>query len=843
MALIDLRSYIVASASHGTWLEPENEQQTKTAARLILRWQGDTVVLQGQLRVRVSLQSENLTYTSSALLGDTSMSWATGGASPGDTIPLPAAVGTVQSNTVYSYVLEVPAGQVWPFEFQEVFHRVGNNFGMRLVIEPAIDLAPATQPLTDLPCDFAVANQPNVAQFFPAACEPCPPGTAIGLPPGGPALGIPVADGGCIRPRFFNGMFITKEDMETEQRYFRLKSRLHNRAQGEGVVWGFNVGKAGNQVCVLPGYGVDCCGNDLTLTSVYRVDIATLLRDPAAIALPANVSNQFIGNLDLTNGFNSFFGFNSFSNFSNANQAQGARMHLLLEYVECPSDPRPVHADPCAGTASRCEMSRIRESVRLRLVPPRDLPVNGPLKTFLERVAALRALHPLPADPATIGAAEPEFPFVLRLEWDEAGGGRQTRDYRPDVDALPMVFDAATATNIRIWPSMDGPFLFTGGSIVLQFPGGGDTVIGDLVPRLDFEAPVATINPGTYPASFNYTIVDWRVQTIVEPAQGTVYGGKLDLEIEVADTEIRLKQRSGNNAEVLVLESPVGDPPCEGEPCLPPGADAVLPHLPWLHDDPVHPDRAGDPKALILAALGAWLTKIMAAHEAGTDEEDWSSRRLLATTLYEAVWLLFYGIEQGDDTADTQEALRNLFRDWCEAFLYKGPMCKGAPHGVVIGCTTVTAGSIGDIDPFGGRRWVMHYPLLSHWTTQLGMAPLDVMASRMLSSLCCVASQPSIGTVPKLLGGIVMETGGCFLTFGPPDEVADKLRDREQIVITQTKTVTFAELVVRFIGALGEDPAVKPDAGATLNGVRYTLGSPMNERVLSLVCVIEEGGE
>src|SRR5205823_6496212 len=94
-----------------------------------------------------------------------------------------------------------------------------------------------------------------------SACEPCN-GSVIGLPPpGSVALVTPPADGGCVRTRFFNGMFITREDLETEQRYHRLKSRLHNRAAGAGVVWGLGVGRQGDRVCVLPGYAVDCCAS------------------------------------------------------------------------------------------------------------------------------------------------------------------------------------------------------------------------------------------------------------------------------------------------------------------------------------------------------------------------------------------------------------------------------------------------------------------------------------------------------------------------------------------------------------------------------------------------------
>ena len=484
--LVDLRNHIVTKA--GTWTDaallagqqpPFTLADTFTASKLMLRWSNDTLMLAGPLRIRVSFQSENVTYPVS--FDPTSTNWYTPHANPaktpaenaaeaaaaaagsgggGSTYPgvyieevaphanlVPGALG-VHSSTVYSYVLDIPAAQAWPFRFREdeMMRKLGTNFGYRVIVEPAFD-TPVSVGVrgNDLPCDFASVAEPDTGRFFPAACEPCPPGASIGLPPLGPTLGIPAADGGCVRPRWFNGQFITREDLETEQRYFRLKGRLQNRAMGDGVVWGFAVGKAGNQICVMPGYGVDCCGNDLTLSSVYRVDIATLLRDPAALAgysvpkghelpAPAPLATDALANpamgmaAPIRAGRAGRAGMVALdrSCFEPArfDPRRGVRMHLLLEYVECPSDPRPVHSDPCAGTANRCEMSRIRETVRLRLVPPRDYPIQGPLKNFLDRVAALRVAHPL-TEQITPVPAPAAAPFRFRLTLITAQGEQE----------------------------------------------------------------------------------------------------------------------------------------------------------------------------------------------------------------------------------------------------------------------------------------------------------------------------------------------------------------------------------------------------------------------------------
>ena len=247
-----------------------------------------------------------------------------------------------------------------------------------------------------LPCDFAVANRPGSGRFFPVGCEPCSPTAVVASPSlQGPALLVPAARGGTVRTRYFTGMFVGREDLETDQRNVRLKRALMNRAMGQGVVWGLGVGLDGDGICVLPGYGVDCCGNDLILSQIYRVEGGSLLRDPAAQAILATPGPQ--------------------------------RLHLVLEYFECPEAPRPIHGDPCA-TDARCEPSRMRETVRLRLAPPCDVDDSGPIKDFLDEVEQIRgavaavgvaAPAPVPAPAAALPA--PRVPFAVAIDQPIAG--------------------------------------------------------------------------------------------------------------------------------------------------------------------------------------------------------------------------------------------------------------------------------------------------------------------------------------------------------------------------------------------------------------------------------------
>jgi hypothetical protein len=89
------------------------------------------------------------------------------------------------------------------------------------------------------------------------------------------------------------------------------------------------------------------------------------------------------------------------------------------------------------------------------------------------------------------------------------------------------------------------------------------------------------------------------------------------------------------------------------------------------------------------------------------------------------------------------DALQRLFQAWCRALLYPGPKCLCEPHGVVIGCALVSGGTIQSIDPWGGRRWVVHYPLLAYWGQQFGITPPDALASKFFDFICCIGHLPA----------------------------------------------------------------------------------------------------
>jgi hypothetical protein len=157
---------------------------------------------------------------------------------------------------------------------------------------------------------------------------------------------------------------------------------------------------------------------------------------------------------------------------------------------------------------------------------------------------------------------------------------------------------------------------------------------------------------------------------------------------------------------------------------------------PFLHEDPAHPGQAIDWKVILVAAAYSLLA--MQEQSGGNAQQS-----AIAKALYLYVAILVFGKGHSiDDYVRLTKAILCLLKEWCCALLYPGPVCTEDPHGVVIGCATIRGSRLVDVDPWGGRRWVVHYPLLSYWGHQFGLVPLDVFASRLFGLICCVSRLP-----------------------------------------------------------------------------------------------------
>jgi hypothetical protein len=663
---------------------------------------------------------------------------------------------------LWSYEVSIPAGHTWSYDVKQLAgYRVGANRGCRVVIRKRRPRpSTPTQSSADLPCNYAVDNLPDTGRFFPSGCEPCGNAPVRPVAPEcGPRVDVPLASGGCVRPRFYNGMAIAREDLETELRYLRLKLKLHNRAAGAGVVWGLDTALRGSRVVVGPGYGVDCCGNDLTVTCDYAVDTQALLRDPAICR-------------DIRHGQTCFA--------------------LLLEYVECPQDPRPVHGNGCSPHLASCEYSRIRETVRLRLVPPRELPENA-IQAFYQRVvvaskdtttavkaaATSETWQPAPLDtaipwnvrvstaqgapatrvlqPSTTSAVEDILPLekpnhaitvtitlgsgvrvVSGLIKNDAGGNLPLQ--APSV-TFPSISSKPSTITVD-WETTNGNHL-RGSTVINLTPEGGDYTIGVIRDIANANAYIY-FPPGVLPAVGSTLSLLGPTGSVIGRLRVTKHtGGQTEAKAIEATTQALMRRGmqvatgSGPGLRIAVAQSAVevavtatGLPCCGGTCCAPTPELSSLEGL----------------RLLILALLYGKLVQLAAQTHGAVAS---SMKRRHKTSDHQALIMLRLLANalklSRTGLAAFETAAVELYQAWCAAGIYEGPVCRSELDGVIIGCATIKAGDICAIDALGGRRWVVHQPLIDHWSAQFGIPPLDLTADRLFAKLCCLSHLPGFG--------------------------------------------------------------------------------------------------
>jgi hypothetical protein len=471
-------------------------------------------------------------------------------------------------------------------------------------------------------------------------------------------------------------------------------------------------------------------------------------------------------------------------------------------------------------------MSRIRESVRLRLVPPRDYDAaaqSGPIHRFLQAVRALRKKFPLGDGSDTV--PPDRAPFQLQLTLSDARGNMTSQTtIRPSPQTKNVGIKGAV-TSLAVEVLLDPAWTFLAGSLagqatlkgVVQPPDPIDLSLakglgasGRL--RITFTLPGETTDRQT---QFVFKISGWKAQTIFAAADDPAVGGDLTFTVTVGEA-------SNNTLAATLATNPLAlaFAPCAGEPCAPPRSDDATvasdcgdgkpsadptPVLPWLNGDPTHETSAGDPKVLVLAALASWLVQMLVREQAGTSSEITSPRREIAQGIYRIAWLLLFGLPEGADPAALGITLRQLLEAWCDGALWTGPRCCGDPHGIVIGCALVEGGTIKEIDQFGGRRYVVHYPLLEHWGAEFGLAPLDVIAMRFFSRVCCLAGLHALSADTSVPTGLVA-LGAGFLAVGDPKAIAVKMRDKK---IAAQRSVHTPEMIASALTLLGTKPAEK----------------------------------
>lgn len=538
-------------------------------------------------------------------------------------------------------------------------------------------------------------------------CDPCPPGGVS------PTCKDALA-GGLTRTRFYDGMLLTQSDFETEQRYWRMKRKLTNRALGRGVVWGLRASFAQKQGVFRlgPGYALDCCGNDLVVECPVDMRASKL------------ASNELLRTLEKT---------------------KTEHAHLILEYAECPEDPRPVHTDVCATDSTRCEHTRVRESARLRLVP-RSEPTLCALDAFRDQLATLRDRCPnlfpfLDADEEHESGSVPAS-FEFRLlghqeivpiggddEWHEIGG----------------MFPAGQPIQLAATLSPNAGWLLTAGRAIARdvetTPDGG--LLAEVRPPFDVALgwtwTLAEVPDVETKHALHAEIHDWRLSPWKSGGDAVV-GGPIVLKATL--TTVRRGPRVIARLEKVAVEAPsieaIAEPTRD---CF----DRLSPGLIWRGDG--ESEWLDNPKIVLLAALHAWLSN--AAPREG-DDSPASAARVAATWVYVIAWRVLFGADatapqNGVNCSPQQLAdlVHDLFRRWCDQFVYAGPQCRGIEHGAVLGTVRIERGRVVAFDQHAGRRYVLTGPLLEHWLCHFGLAPIDVTFERLASWMCCIAAAPT----------------------------------------------------------------------------------------------------
>ena len=87
-----------------------------------------------------------------------------------------------------------------------------------------------------------------------------------------------MTDKSFVRNNFFDGRFLSAEDLAREQDYFREKQKLHNRAlHGFGIVYGLDVSQRPGKLVITAGLAIDCQGNEIVVAAPVELTLPQTL--------------------------------------------------------------------------------------------------------------------------------------------------------------------------------------------------------------------------------------------------------------------------------------------------------------------------------------------------------------------------------------------------------------------------------------------------------------------------------------------------------------------------------------------------------------------------------------
>jgi hypothetical protein len=566
--------------------------------------------------------------------------------------------------------------------------------------------------------------------------------------------------GGLTRTRFYDGMLLTQTHLEREQKFWRMKRKLTNRALGTGVVWGLRLEWDANKHKFLlsPGYALDCCGNDLVVECPQEITERTLINkhDQQLQALLSGQDNKAL-------------------KCPEPEPDLPVKVGLVLQYTECAGDPQPVFEDDCTSNVTHCEYSSIRESAKLCLVPLPNEPKPTPIDAFCTRLEALKQecveLTGCTLFDLNDSLATDAFPVYIEVR-------NITEDTPPD----QIQPDAANDANV---------------TVEVTLPATSDQMQVTIKP-----APGYVIMGGELAASSGVSFVPFGGEFDATGADFLTAGGPaltitglqvcslLTNETHVkANVALSMGTEEGNNyLRVITTEF-------EKLPIVETCNDNLSPWL--IFNKPPECTL----KTLALVALCGWFKGLLA----NDPEVELTGKHVTAWWVCYLAWKILFGANLDDTKASVlNEALKDLLEEWCAAFFYPGPYCQNSHHGVYLGGVEISSkGNVVSFDPWAYRRYVITGPLLTHWGSLVGLAPIDVVAGRFASWICCLGSTSSpavpADVAANMIDGLPIDQFGMAIVAG--DEAAvDAYLDKYNLTKTGSiETISVNEFVARIL--------------------------------------------
>jgi hypothetical protein len=635
--------------------------------------------------------------------------------------------------------------------------------------------------------------------------------------------------GGPTRTRFFDGMFLTQADLENEQRFWRLKRRLTNRALGQGVVWGLRLGYDHQRgtFTLSPGYAIDCCGNDLIVERAVEIGEAELWPHTY---VPRNDDRK---DVKLERAVREDPGF--------VFEAEGKKRRqicIALQYTECADEPRSVHRDACAGPTGACEPSRVRETVRIVAVPPPARRLTPPeifVKELNDLIKSLPKAQrdelfppqevmvtpPGDAVPMTVRVALPDSDATL----DQRPANSESLSVQPTLTSKLSGDQKTAVVNFELRPDkgwgLSSCSVKAQSKVVSQVSGAPAPTT-----RWSLELPVSELSSDTG-SQFDYAVDDVTLTQLF---------GTSDERVGSLRVRGRVKLTKGNDGTQLAS---VEDVRVQGDfyyrKRKRPQDGCLSGLLPFIESD-FHTSRdvAG---VLVLAAVYAVLSEV--AHKyPNTGAEN------TLYDVYTSLWKIIFNVYIGPYNRQLSKQLSclilELYRRWCDGFAYPGPHCNDQHHGVYLGCAEVDGGgNVTAFEMWEHRRYVVTGALLGHWSEQLGFASLDVLVGRFAQAMCCLGSFPPYEPPYKYLEPAAATVASQRIHVGTPGTVSDFATTND----AQLRWTSLSEIAQRAVSSfLSRDEGRLEVLAATVPGggtvgilvSRKEAGKPVSKQYASV---------